>query len=511
MTRATLVIVFSLSVASIVYALALTPYIGDGYDDGHYIALAQALAQGKGFAQPQLPGNPPEAQYPPGWSLLLVPVWLIVPEFPTNALGFKFVALLCALVFGALVFGWLRWRGESSGIAVLVAMLTLFNPLVLSYATSAFSEMAYGACSILALWLVEKYTRDEPATWRAALFASLAVAATFYIRTFGLTLVAASIVYALGRSRRAGARLALLTIVWVLPWFVRGALLPGGSPYLQQFLLKAQEQPELGTIGILDLIVRIVLNLRAYLLAGLPGVVMPSQVPLTFVNLAEGLRVGTPFAGSDIVLAMLVGSAILAPMVLRRELMDWYLAFYLGVGLLWNWEPIRFLVPLIPLLYANLLKQIAMFGRALKVSWRLYAQRIGVGLVLLFVLVNIVTQARHAWTIHQIAIPSPEWSARLRLFDWIEQNTRQDSVLASLNDYQLYLYTRRPVIREIGSFDALTRDRVEYVVLVPYGGVLVEGDLSRRYFVPVWRAHPQMFESVYEDVRVGIEVLRIRR
>lgn len=326
-----------------------------------------------------------------------------------------------------------------------------------------------------------------------------------------MTLVAASIVYALGRSRRAGARLALLTMVWVLPWFMRGALLPGASPYLQQFLLKAQEQPELGTIGMLDLIVRVVMNLRAYLLAGLPGVVMPSQVPLTFVNLAEGLRVGAPFAGSDIVLAMLLGSAILAPMILRRELTDGCLAFYLGLGLSWNWEPIRFLVPLIPLLYANLLKQIAMFGRALKASWRLYTQRIGVGLVLLFVLMNIVTQARHAWTIHQTTLPSPEWSARLRLFDWIEQNTRLDSVLASLNDYQLYLYTRRPVIREIGSLDALTRYHVEYVVLVPYGGVLVEGDLSRRYFEPLWRAHPQMFELVYEDMHAGIQVLKLRR
>lgn len=503
-------LVLALSVATIVYALALTPYIGDGYDDGHYIALAQALAHGKGFSQPQMSGNPPEAQYPPGWSLLLAPVWLIIPNFPANAIAFKSVAMLCALVFVALVWGWLRWRGEGITLSTLVATLTLFNPLILNYATSAFSEMAYGAYSILALWLVEKYTRDEHPTWYAALFASFAVAATFYIRTFGVTLVVAAIIYALWHSQRAGRRLALLIVAWIAPWFVRGALLPGGSPYLQQFLLKAQEQPELGTIGVFDLIGRVVLNLRAYLLAGLPGVVMPSQVPLTFVNLAEGLRVGAPFVGSDIVLAMLVGSAILAPMILRRNLTDWYLMFYLGLGLLWNWEPIRFLVPLIPLLYAGVLKQIAMFGSALKPRAQLYAQRIGVAMLELFVMVNIVTQARYAWMIHQTTIPSPEWSARTRLFDWIEQNTRHDSVLAALNDYQLYLYTRRPVIREIGSLDALTRYNVEYIVLVPYGGVLVEGDLSRHYFEPVRRAHPQKFDLVYEDSHAGIQVLKVK-
>lgn len=501
----------SLGIAAILYALALTPYIGDSYDDGHYITLAQSLAQGKGFSQPQVPGNPPESQYPPGWPLLLAPVWLVNPDFPANAIGFKFVALLCALAFGALTYAWLRARGTSTTFTLVVVALTLFNPLVLGYATSAFSEMAYGASSILALWLVEKYIRDTRASWRAALCASLAVAFVFYVRTFGITLVAATIVYALGHWRRAGARLALLIVVWIAPWFVRGALLPDGSPYLQQFLLKAQEQPELGTIGVLDLIVRIVLNLRAYLLAGLPGVVLPSQVPLTFVNLAEGLRVGAPFVGSDLVLAMVVGSAVLAPIILRRALMDWYVAFYLGLGLLWNWEPIRFLVPLTPLLYANVLEQITLFGSALTSAWRLRAQRIGVALIALFVLANVVTQAGFAWTMHQTTTPSPEWSARFRLFDWIARNTRRDSVLASLNDYQVYLYTRRPVMREIGSLAALRRYQVEYVVLVPYGGVMVEGDLSRRYFEPVQRAQPAKFELVYEDAPAGIQVLKIRQ
>lgn len=261
MTRASFGLI--LGVAAILYALALTPYIGDGYDDGHYIALAQSLAQGKGFSQPQVPGNPPEPQYPPGWPLLLAPVWFVSPDFPANALGFKFVALLCALAFGAVTFAWLRWRGTSATFSVMVVALTLFNPLVLSYATSAFSEMAYGASSLLALWLVEKYTREARASWRTMLLASLAVAFTFYVRTFGITLVAATMLYVLWRLRRAGAPLVLLIVVWLVPWFVRGAQLPGGSPYLQQFLLKAQEQPELGTIGILDLLGRIVLNLRA--------------------------------------------------------------------------------------------------------------------------------------------------------------------------------------------------------------------------------------------------------
>jgi hypothetical protein len=82
-------------------------------------------------------------------------------------------------------------------------------------------------------------------------------------------------------------------------------------------------------------------------------------------------------------------------------------------------------------------------------------------------------------------------------------------VLAALDDYQVYLYTRRPVIRALGSADALAHYQVEYVILIPYGGVMVEGDLSRLRFEPLRRAHPDAFARVYADESAGIQIYRV--
>ncbi len=502
------------AVAAVIYVAGLTPYIGGGYDDSAYIALAKALASGKGYGQIYAPGNPPEPQYPPGWPAMLSIVWLINPDFPANAVGFKIVSVICALAFVAVTFGWMRWRGESMLLSTLVVALTLSNPLIFGTASTAFSEMAYACFSILALWLIERYARIDRTPWFDVVLASLAAAFTAYIRMFGVTMVLAGISFLFMRTdKRRAMTFGLLSLLLIAPWFVRGLFLPSGETgYSQQFLLRSMEQPELGYIGLGDLVARVVLNLRAYLLAGLPGAVLPSQVPLTYVNLTDELRLGVPFPGSDIVLAALMAAAILGPLLLRRDLVDWFVALYLGLALLWPWEPTRFVVPLIPLLYGYLLTEIKLFGSAVvrHLSWADGLRWLAVGAVTLFIVANFVLQARLVAMLWQSDTPA-EWAARFRLYDWIKYNTAEKSVLASLNDTELYLYTGRTVVRNTSSRDIVMRFAVDYVVLIPYGGVMVEGDLARMQFGQLYRSNSSAFDRVYNDDSAGIEVFRVTR
>lgn len=507
-------LIAGLLVALFIYIGASTPSVGDGYDDGRYVMLSQGMARGLGFAQISVPGNPPEPQYPPGFPLMLSLIWLINPTFPENAIAFKLVSVACALVFAALTYGWLKWRGEGERTAILITLLTLFNPLILGYAASAFSEMAYAAFSVGTLWLVERFARLAKWTWVDAIIPALVTAGALYIRTFGVALLIASFVFLFWQADRRKALLfGGLAVMLYAPWAARSLLLLNGAGYSQQLFLKSMEQPELGTIGIGDLTLRVILNLRAYLLAGLPGAVMPSQVPLTHVNLDEALRVGAPFAGSDIALALVVMGGVLGQIFLRRALVDWYLAFYFGVGLVWNWEPTRFVVPLIPFLYAALFFEIKLFATPREKHARLnrVLRVLAFSALAIFLAANVVTQARYAWGIHSTTAPSPDWAARLRVFDWLKSNTASDNVFAAMNDSQVYLYTQRSTVRDLGSAEAFARYGVDYVVLIPYGGVMVSGDLSRKSFDPLWRAHPSAFTPVYTDTLAGIEVLQVRR
>ncbi len=509
-----LILIAAIVIAACTYFLVLTPYIGGGYDDACYVALAKAIAQGKGYGQVFMPGNPPEPQYPPGWPLLLSVVWLILPDFPANAIGFKVMSVLCALALVGITYRWMRWRGESSTLSALVAFLTLSNPLIFGTASTAFSEMGFTLFLVLALWSIDRYSRKEDAHWVDAILPSLAAAFVVYVRMFGVALiVAAACYFLLQPNRRKGLAFVGFSVLWVVPWFVRGALLPSNIwGYSQQFLLKSMEQPELGVVSWGDLIVRTILNLRAYLLAGLPGAVLPSQVPLTFVNLAPELRLGSPFAGSDIVLALLVAAALVGQILMRHDLVDWFVACYLGLALLWPWEPTRFVVPLIPLLYYYLLNEIKTFALPAlrRISWAGMVRTLALGAVILFAFANFALQAQVALAVRRSVDPPPEWAARFRLYDWIKQETDPSSVLASLNNTELYLYTGRNVVRNLGSKEVIRKFGVEYVVLIPYGGVMVTGDLARMEFGPLYQSDSTAFRQVYHDDAAGIDVFSVQ-
>ena len=513
--RSKILLGIALAIGAAIYFSAITPYIGDGYDDSVYVGLAKSIAEGRGYVQALVPSAPPASKYPPGWALILSLVWLIWDDFPANIVVFKLVSTIFTLGLATLVFNWLRWRGESAVKSLLIASLTLFHPYVLQFGTSVFSAMPFAAAVVLSLWMVERYDRLPRAGWRDALLPSLAVALSLYLRMFGLSIVAATIFYLIFREnkRAEGFRFAALTLLWITPWFIYLLSVPQGvNGYGQELFLKSIEQRELGVITALDLIVRVLGNLQSILLAGLPGMIMPSQVPLTYVNVADALQIGAPITGVDYGLATLLMTAILVPILLRRSLLDWFIALYLGMVLIWPWEPTRFLVPLVPLLYLYLFSFLEKIGSGISKrneKTGVYLRIASISAVGLFIFLNIVHQINFSIQTQRAATPVG-WESRYRLFEWLEENTAEDAVLASLNDYQLYLYTDRQTVRTFDSTEALERYGVDYIILIPYGGVMLDEDLSRKHFSPLYEANADLFSLVYADENAGIEILEIQ-
>jgi len=472
-TRENFVFLIVLALGGLIYFYALTPYIGDGYDDTVYVGLSKGLAEGRGYVRALVPGMPPASKYPPGWAFLLSIVWLFSKEFPANLLGFKLVSVIFTLGLAAVVFYWLRWRGESFARSFLIALLTLFHPYILSFGTSAFSAIPFAALTILSLWLVERYTRLEDPGWRDAIFTSLVVAFSLYLRMFGLSIIIAIMLYLIFRKAKRAVdwRCVALILLWVLPWLLYFFSVPQAlGDYRQEFFLRAIEQPELGTITTLDLLARIFGNLHSVLLAGLPGMILPSQISLTYVNMAETLRIGAPVPLVDYGLPTLIATATLVPILMRRSLLDWYIFLYLGLVLLWPWEPTRFLVPLTPLLYLYLFSFLGEIRTAIsKFNMRMgtYLRVIAIGIISIFILLNIGHQINYAAQIQASDIPA-NWAARYRLFDWLKENTPDDAVLASLNDYQLYLYTERQTVRTFKTLDAIQEYGVDRAIASKY-------------------------------------------
>ena len=504
----------ALLLAAGIYCSSLTPYIGDGYDDSVYVGLAKGIAERHAYVQTALPDMPPASKYPPGWPMFLSVVWLVWHHFPANAMAFKAVSVFFTLLLSGLVFFWLHWRGESQVYALLIALLTLFHPYVLQFGTSAFSEISFSAILVFSVWALERYAKLPEAHWRDALLPSLAAALSMYLRMAGLVIIAASALYFLSRKGKRLAAMYFIVFVslWVAPYLFYLAHIPmSAHDYGHEIFLKSIEQPALGTIGLADLLFRIVGNLRAILLAGLPGMILPSQIPLTYVNMPTALRVGAPIAGVDYALATLLGTAILVPMLLRRSLLDYILAAYLSLLLIWPWEPTRLLVPFIPFLYLYFFDFLGRIGAAIShKSQRAgeFFRFLGWGVALIFILLNIGHQIDFAFTTRKAQTP-PMWQARYRLFEWLDENTPQDAVFASLSDYQLYLYTGHRCVRTFNNIETVREYGVDYIVLIPYGGVMLDADLSRLEFEPLYEAHPSLLRRVYVDADAGIEVYAV--
>jgi len=440
-----------------------------------------------------------EYHYPPGWPILLSVVWRINPSFPANADGFKLVATIFTLLAMLVYFRWRSWRGDSLLPSILIILVALFTPVIVGSGTSAFSEAAYTCFSILALWLIERYQRLEKAKWTDGLIASLAAAVVIYLRSFGVTLVLAAFIYLLFKpnKRRALAFIGL-TVLWIIPWLI-WTLHQGGENYTNQLFLKSIEQPQLGFISIIDLLTRFIFNFYAYVLRYLPGALF--------------LPTGNPFQAADVILGVIVLSIVLFTMIKRRSLTDWYVALYFALAFIWPWVDIRLLAPVFLLLFGYVFD---FFGKDGTIRMHLskkpkqILQIFSIGLVLIFIVFNAGLQFQSAELAHRSAQNDPDWLSRTRTFDWIQSHTAGRDVLAAVNDYQVYLYGGgRPVVRDLGSLKSLTDYNVKYVVLLPYGGVLVQGDLSRIRFDPVRNTHPSAFTLVYEDPPAYIQILKV--
>ena len=94
--------------------------VGIFQDDGHYLILARSLAQGDGYRYTNLPGAPAGTHFPPGFPVLLAPLWWLAPRFPANVAYFKLinVGLMPVAALGIRAFA--RQVGGLSAVAASV-------------------------------------------------------------------------------------------------------------------------------------------------------------------------------------------------------------------------------------------------------------------------------------------------------------------------------------------------------------------------------------------------------
>ena len=310
-------------------------------DNAQFIDLGRSLAEGHGLAS-TIGGEPkPHTKYPFGFPLLLAVVHII---FPGHLVALKGLVILLYAASIPLVYLFVR-RWASAPMALGVSALCLVSPPLLDYSHQVMSEIPYLAFSLPALLLLQR--AKESKALPALALATVAAMAAYYVRSAGIVLIGAGVIYFLLHRRwREAGLMAAGSFLLALPWHLRNAA-HGGNPYIDQLLSINPYRPHLGSLTLATLAERIAANAELYGLYIIPDILLP------------GLAGGNPYAGlasSGLVLYALVSGLVLYAVVAglaRRQLPAVYLACYLGLCILWPvvWTDTRFLVPAIPLLF----------------------------------------------------------------------------------------------------------------------------------------------------------------
>jgi hypothetical protein len=407
--------------------------VGFFQDDGHYLILARALAHGDGYRYMNLPGAPAAAHFPPGYPLLLAPIWWMAPSFPANVVYFKLVNVVLLPVVALAIRALGRRSGGLGPIAAsVVAIASVASVPVLFLNGLLFSETAFMAALFGLLPVVDRSleanSRPSP---RLLLSLGLATGALALLRTVGIALLPAALVMlGLRRRWRDAALLLAGALIVLVPWQLWASAHARAVPDAVAGAYGAYG-PWLGdawrTGGVAFVREVIAVNLRGLL------------IPLTLFGLSGSHWLVQATAIVVLVALAGVGARRLWPRASATLLL---LIPYGALLLVWPFPPDRFLWPLWPIV---LIAVAAGAGHVSSGDRSTSIRHIGrattAALSLLFVVWHVRTWPTRMWESGEQANAHMGVSAAK-----VAAALPRDGLVASDQDAMVHLYAGRPAV-----------------------------------------------------------------
>jgi hypothetical protein len=437
-------------------------FFGRTHDDTIYFSSAKALAEGRGYILPSVPGTPPATEYPILYPWVLSWVWRWNPSFPANLTDAIRITILFGVIFITLTFQFLRsFKGIGEAEALLLTAFCALHPIFIGYSGAIMTEIPFATVALAAMVIAERaMSRDSTAATTVA--CGVLSGFSMLLRILGAPIAAG--IFISGVTRRAWRQ----TIIWsaaVAPfflWLVWRAVSairvfppadagPPGPAYVQTWTYYTSY------IGFRKLCMtsghvvwEMFVSQFIYLLAHIPGL---------FIGSLFGEHIGLWFVGTLAVLYLIV-----VGMVLQAKLGGWRpvhysLAFYLAAVLTWQYPEIkRFLVPFLPLFAASL-----WFGGkiVLRDLWsairgpRPLVERGFAAVAALFILALAVGMVgTFAFSGRGSMVADSKDAARLlaekrEAYEWLRANSSPDARAVATEDVALYLYTGRQAMSHI--------------------------------------------------------------
>jgi hypothetical protein len=497
--------------------------VGSNTDDAWYTVMATALARGLGYVRMWTPGLMPETNLPVGYPLLLAPLrW----AFPDTFVPLQMLSLVAAVGIVILCYVYYSRRLEQS-LAWLITLLLAVHVAFVGSAVMVMTEAPYTLLSIGMLILIDILQESDRRRSIARYFlVGLLGTSACLVRGWGIALMAAAVVYFLGKHRwREMVGLVVPFAALYGLWSARNVSL-GGTMLSNNvgpttFVSVVQQlNPDQNPIN----------KVLIQWVQELPELLIPLIFGPKISNALQQLGLGfAPWMIGGIVLLTVVAGYLLR---IRKgwTLAEVYTPAYVALLALAPLDATkRYLVPLLPLLlyyFAVGLQHLASFVSH-RFGWRGIAKGGSYVVLAMLVVLHLGRNVQEIRNPLRNRIPDVALGA-----GWIARNTPSDAVVMALIPRVTYLYAQRVTVpfpdgggeiydaypglvtaeSSVRFQEAIERYSVDYILVEPIlkpGIPFKWSSYIRDEIVPVLEQEPSRFRLVFADDSGLIRVYQV--
>ena len=459
-------------------------------DNCNYYIYSSAIAQGKGYADISVLGNPPTNGFPPGYPILMTPLRTITDSFIAQ----KWLNGLFLLGSALLFFFWLRKQKVKEPLAFIVTAAFLLNYHLLHFTTMMMSEPSTLFFSVWTLWLLGMID-NEKNFWKDKYFwlLVLVVGFSYHIRTQQITLFVAVIMYfAFNKRWKHFFGMIGGFIITLLPWMIRNKILNlNYSRYLDMMTMANPWRPEEGALSFGEFFGRSLQTLRMLVTQALPN----SVTPYFNVDYATAPSLANWLIGIIMVILILYGFWQFGK---YRYFLIAYPILLFGLISLWSTpSENRYIVSIEPFLEIGLMIGIYTLINKLAIRLKIVKKEVTPWVMIIFLLIPM-PRLQQLRAQNKTDFPQ-QYKNFFMVAEAVKKNLPPETVVASRKPSLFYMFSKSKTAGFAYTSDdqqlikGLLDENVDYVVLEELGY-----SATYLYLLPAIQKNMELFQPVLQ-------------
>jgi hypothetical protein len=418
--------------------------------------------------------------YPQGFPLIILPIiaWKGIDIQPLVV-----YMTLILVIFGILIYNFLR-RYYSKWVSLSLVIIVLYNPWTLSFKADIVSDIPFSVFFLLSLMMFLSHSNRS--IWKLIIL-SFIVATTIFIRSIGIVLPFAFIIYAViefcknlkRKDKPVSGEIKFSISVAMLSLILFALMnkiifpLPGNSVFLYQTLIDFQHLQQ-----------TIQTNLTYYTTVT-RAFFEPWNDKWQFVSIISGSLIFT-----FIILGMI------RKMVLNFDFIDILFIIYISILIVYPYSNagFRFLFPLVPILIIYLVKGILSIDIPLKIPRNTLTI-----LLTIFVLFSYKKGISEIMRNEKIISEGPQVPGNKEAIQFIIARTEPDARISFKRPRALALYSHRSSMTHRD--DATGKELLNNLEENKINYVLICYEDFNKNIVDLINDNPDIFEKVFENAK----------